>query len=282
MTAPKQPKITAATGASHKAAASLLGHILLTSLQQSQEHQITAEVSGGAVQYVHGPVDMVKWKDLHIIHDAIKAAIVRTEMARPELLKCEPYLLTMGSGWNPGLELWGDASEGAGFDIQKINIVVDVLLAGLKRDAVNDADDIGMMDLDPIQREAMRQVIRETLHATGGKRLAQPVDVRAGESELRLEGKLGAKPSQANFHPVQTTLSGRFAGFDLQKKELLFLTPERCVHLNFEPQQVDLLQVTRSAIEELDCEVRTHQTTGRNGRHDHAYLPDIPFKSSVT
>ena len=279
MTAPKLLKNISASSAEPASAHSLLGHILLTSLQQSQDHQITAELSGGAVQYVRGPVDMVKWKELHIIRDAIQNAVVRTGLVQPELLKCEPYFLTTASGWNPGLELWGDNSQGQGFDLRKIKIVVDAVLAGLQRDAGNDVDDIGMMDIEPVEREAVYQVTHETLCAIGGKRLAQPVVVRTGESTLRLEGKLGSKPSQANFHPVQNALNGHFAGFDFDKKELVFLTPEKRVYVNFEPLQVDLIAVTRAVLEGQECVIRTHRTTSRSGQHDFAYLPDAPFKS---
>ena len=272
-----------ATNAQQMDGSDPFGHILLASFQQSQQHQITAEVRGGEVQYLHGPVDQVRWSELHIVLDALQTAVVRTGLAQPESLKCKPYFVTTAAGWNPGLRLWVDTSQNQSVDTQKIRTVIEAVLVGLKRDSIDDAGDFSMLDfsmldISPIEREATCQVIRETLKITGGKRLAQPVDVVNGESLLRLEGKLGAKPSQANFHPIVKVVAGQFTGFDLQKKELLFSTLEKCLHINFNPQDVDLVAVTHAAIDGRSCELRTHQTTARNGHYDYAYLPDSPFK----
>src|SRR2546422_7969590 len=162
-------KKTVATVSSDSARAHMSGHVLLASFQQAQDHQMLAEVSGGTVQYLRGPVDMVKWKELHIIFDAVKAALVLSDLAPSQLLRCEPFLFKSESGWNPGLELWGDTSHGHVFDSAKIKTVVEVVLAGLKRDAANDAEDMGATELQAPERAAVRQVITETLGISGGK-----------------------------------------------------------------------------------------------------------------
>lgn len=269
---------TVATVNSDSAPAHMSGHVLLASFQQAQDHQMLAEVSGGTVQYLRGPVDMVKWRELHIIFDAAKAALVLSDLAPSPLLRCEPFLFKSESGWNPGLELWGDTSHSHVFDFPKIKTVVEVVLAGLKRDAANDAEDMAALELQGIERAAVRQIIAETLGASGGKKLAEPVHVTVEHSTLKVEGKLGSKPSQANFHPLEEKLSGRFSGFDLDKRELLFSTASKRIFLNFERLQVDVLEVARACLEGRDCEVRTQKTTARDGRENRAYLPEAPFR----
>ena len=59
----KKSKITPFTG--DAASRGLEGHVLLASFLQSQDMQMSAELSEGAVQYLRGPVDMVKWKELY-------------------------------------------------------------------------------------------------------------------------------------------------------------------------------------------------------------------------
>lgn len=258
---------------------SVLDHELLVSLQQSQDHQMSVDVSEGAVQCLRGPLDMIKWKELHVVHDTIRAAVVRAGLAPSDILKCEPYLLKTASGWNPVLELWGRTSQDQDFEFEKIRVVVEAVLAGLKRDIANDADDLCTSTLESSEREAVHQVITEALSVNGGKKMAVPVHVSVKECLLTLNGKLGAKPSQANFHPTDDPLLGRFSGFDIEKKELIFRTSGRSVLMNFEPTLVDLIEVARAAIEGRELTARTHKTIARDGREDHAYLPDEPFKS---
>lgn len=272
----EKTKIAAFNGTA--ASPRLEGHVLLGSFLQSQDHQMSVEVSGGAVQYLRGAVDMVRWKELHIFHDAIKAAIVLAGLIPPELLRCEPFLTKTESGWSPGLELWADTSQNGCFDLKKIETVKEMVLTGLTRDAANDVEDFGSMDLELKERVAVHQAVAETLGSMGGKKLSEPVYVRTEDDFLKIEGKLGAKPSQANFHPVEENLCGSFIGFDLHKKELLFHTGEKRVLINFDQIQVDLLEVARAAKDGRECTVRTHKTIGRDGREEHAYLPDDPFK----
>lgn len=257
----------------------VMDHVLLVSLQQSQDHQMSVDLADGAVHCLRGPLDMIKWKELHVVHDTIRGAVVRAGLAPSDILKCEPYLLKTSTGWNPVLELWGRASRDHDFEFEKIKMVVEAVLSGLKRDIENDADDLCISTLESCEREAVHQVITEALSLNGGKKLAVPVHVSVKERVLTLNGKLGAKPSQANFHPTDDPLLGRFCGFDIEKKELIFRTSGRCVLMNFEPSLVNLLAVTGAATERREIVARTHKTIARDGREDHAYLPDKPFKS---
>jgi hypothetical protein len=254
-------------------------HVLIVSLQQSQDHQMSVDLSEGTVHCLRGPLDMIKWKELHVVHDTIRAAVVRAGLAPPDSLKCEPYLVKTATGWNPVLDLWGRISPDQDFEFEKIRLVVEAVLAGLKRDLKNDADDLFVSALKSSEREAVHQVITEALSLNGGKKLAVPVHMSIKENVLTLIGKLGAKPRRANFHPTEVPLHGRFSGFDLEKNELIFRTPGKCVLMNFEPSLVDLISVTRAATEGRELVVRTHKTIARDGREDHAYLPDEPFKS---
>lgn len=258
---------------------SVMDHVLLVSLQQSQDHQMSFGVSEGAAHCFRGPLDMVKWKELHVAHDTIRAAVVRTCLAPSDILKCEPYLLETAAGWNPVLDLWGRKSLDHNFEFEKIKMIVEAVLAGLKRDTENDADDLCISTLEPSERAAVHQVIKEALSLNGGMKLAVPVHVSVKERVLTLNGKLGAKPSQANFHPTEDPLLGRFSGFDIEKKELIFRTSGKCVLMNFEPSLVDLLAVARAATERRELVARTHKTIARDGKEVHAYVPDEPFKS---
>ena len=272
----KKTKITSFVG--DAASRGLKGHVLLGSFLQSQDLQMSAELSEGSVLFLRGPVDMVKWKELHIFHDTLKAAIVLAGLVPSELLCCAPFIRKAASGWSPGLELWADASQNSCIDYKKIETVKDLVLAGLTRDAANDADDFASMDLELTERVAVQQAVAESLGSIGGKKLSEPVYVQTEGHPLKIEGKLGAKPSQANFHPIEENICGSFIGFDLYKEELFFQAGEKRIQINFGKIPIDLVEVARAARDRRECTVRTHKIISPNGRDEYAYLPDVPFK----
>lgn len=257
------------------------GHVLLANIHQQQDHQVSVEITAGSVEYLRGPVDMIKWKEVHTFHDAIKAAIVRAGLAPAERLVSAPYLLHLKSGWNPGIQLWSDASGNHEIDIQKVDVVVQAVLAGLQRDAANDAADIFCdAELDSVQQHAVHDVIQETLVSAGGKKLAQPLHVQSGQRSQLIKGKLGAKPSRANFHPEEVILKGVFDGFSLEKRELTFKSDEKMIHINFEKEIVSLVEIAKAASEKRMCVVRTHRTISLRGEDVFAYLPEGVFRLS--
>jgi hypothetical protein len=256
----------------------LVGHVLLTSLQQAQQHKMSADVAEGEVVCLRGPLDLVKWRELHVGHDAIRAALIRAALVPTELLVTEAYLLNHGQAWNPVLELWADESQGDGFDIQKIHAVVEAVLAGLHRDAINDIEDLCEVSLDPVERHAVHQVVQETLAVIGGRRLSVPVHVHVHASTFSLSGKLGRKKSRLNLHPSEESFSGQFLGIDIDPPELRFQADQRTIRMCFARPVVDLKAVLDAMLAGEQCEVRTQKTIAENGREVHTYQPDGAFR----
>ena len=256
--------------------------VLIVNLQQMQDHNVLLSTSEGATDCIRGPVDRIRWPDLHTIKDAICASLVRANQVASENFESEPYLWKQKSGWNPGLEIWLNTSGDFPIDIKKIHLIVESLLAGLQRSAVNNADDFCSADLLAADREAVRQIVSETLGVAGGRRLAQPIHIQLdNQPTLKMAGKFGAKPSLANFHPQETVLDGKFVGFDLTKKELLFSTVEKRININFDQRQLNLEHISRLAINEQQCVVRTHRTIASNGQEVFAYLSCSPEQAST-
>lgn len=249
------------------------GYAMLVNLQQLQDHQVSLAMSGETIDCIRGAVDRIRWPELHTVLDAIKAGLVRASQVVAERLVCTPYLTIQGSGWSPGLELWVELQDERTIDLKKVNAIVELVLIGLQRDFSNTTNDFATELLEPIEREAVRQVVSETLSSAGGKRLALPIFVQLDQQPLlKLDGKFGAKPSQANFHAEERILNGRFVGFDLTKNELLFLTAEKKIAVNFDPRQVDLQDIASAASNGRDCTIRTHRTISANGSDVHAYV----------
>lgn len=252
-------------------------HIFLTSLRQAQQHKMSADLNCGEVVRLRGPLDLVKWKELHVPHDAIRAALVHTELVPSDLLVSEPYLLNYQGMWNPVIELWGNQSQGHDFDMIKIHAAVEAVVLGLTRSGENDVEDICEVVLEKEQREAVHQVILETLNVIGGRRIAAPVLVHAGEVMLELGGKLGAKKSKINLQPVDTIFKGRFSGIKIDPCVLIFKTNGMNVDLSFAIELVDLGAVLDVMLAELELEVRTQKTITSSGREVYVYIPQQTF-----
>lgn len=254
------------------------GCVLLADIHQQQDHQVSLEITAGSLEYIRGPIDMIKWKEVHTFHDALKSAIARAGLAPVEQLVSAPYLLRQQSGWNPGMQLWADTTSND-IDLQKINVIVTAVLAGVQRDAANDTLDIFFDTvLDSVQKQAVREVIFETLVFAGGKKLMLPMHVQVGKQSQTIKGKLGAKPSLANFHPDPMVFTGTFDGFSLEKRELTFKVDEKIIHLNFEKEIVNLIEVAVAASEKRVCAMRTHRTISARGEDVHAFLPEGAFR----
>ena len=255
--------------------------VVLVTLHQQQGFQVSVDVAGGAIQCIRGPLDMVKWKELHTLYDAIRAAIVRAGLAEPELLECEPFLLKTVTGWNPVLQLLGNDSDDQTYDLRRIKEIAERTLVGLKRDAANNSDDLLADDLNETQTGAVREVVLEVLNGNGGKRFTTPVHVVVDDQEFKLDGKLGAKLNCANFHPQEVRLTGKFFGFDGQKGELFFLTESGQIHINFEQDLVDLLAVVQTYLDRKECEIRVHKTISKQGAAVYSFLPDGTLKRQL-
>ena len=267
--------IDGTTGKSH-----MSQHVFLASLRQAQQHKMSADLAGGEVVCLRGPLDLVKWKELHVPHDAIRAALARAGLVPAELMVSQAYLLKYGNIWNPVLALWANESQGHHFDLKKIHAVIEAVLAGLQRPAENDVEDICEIVLMKEEREAVHQVVRETLNTIGGRRLVEPVVVHAGESMFELGGKLGAKKSKVNLQPIEASFEGRFTGILVDPMLLLFKTERTTVELSFAPEVVDLDAVFNAMRAEVDVSIRTHKTTSASGREIHVYQPEVPFKAA--
>lgn len=269
------------TGNTQKASPShLAGHILLARLQQNQRYNISVDMTGGEVVSMHGSLDLVKWTELHVAHDAIRAALVRTGLVSASLMVLEIYLLNFDSDWNPALELWANQLDGQRFDLQKIYAVIEAVLVGLRRDASNDVDDMCEVSLDAVERQAVHQVVKETLNEIGGRRLVEPVSIEVGGTTLSLEGKLGAKQSKLNLHPREERLTGRFVGIKVDPAELLFKTETKALSLSCARPLVDFQAVLNASLSGEICEIRTQKTISVGGREIYTYQPDGPFRNT--
>jgi hypothetical protein len=254
--------------------------VLLATIEQQHGYDMLAAYDGDEVTRFTGPLDVVRWTELKMLLHAIKSGVVRANLVSANEIHAVPNFSLGEAGWSPAMDIRANVSLPSTIRIHKAKTVVELILVGLKRDAANDAPDLHTDMLNSEEIAAVQEVIGETLAASGGKRLSVPLTIGVFGTVFELKGKLGVKPSLANFQAVPEQFCGQFVGFDGETRELFFRTRDKRVVMNFEPTLVDLREIVRACLEKKECLVRTHKTIARNGAEVHAYIPDKPFKTA--
>lgn len=182
--------------------------VLIAKLQQIQEHHVLLSSRAGSTDCIRGPVDKIRWSELHTLTDAIRSVLLRTNQVPAENIECDPHLWKQDSGWNPGVEIWLRFNSDFPVDLKKIHSVIESLLVGLRQSVSYTRDDFFSTDLPSVDRSAVGQIVSETLGMSGGRRLAQPIHIELdNRPTLKMEGKFGAKPSRANFNVQEVLIS---------------------------------------------------------------------------
>lgn len=258
------------------------GARLLVSVQQKRDIRVALDSdSDGTIQTISGPLDLVQWDDMHLTIDSIRAALVRAGLVNQESLYCEAIVARTGERWDPQIRLFGKVDANQIYDLEKITAVAEMVVTGLKRSAADSTPDLFTRGLTPIEATAVHNAVIERLNSSGGKKLSAPVEVSVDQSVLLFDGKLGAKASRANFQAERQTFEGIFFGFDGDRCELFFQKVDGKIKINFAPDQVDLLEITRAYVERRNCTVVVHRTVDKNGTDVHAFVPEVPFLRKI-
>lgn len=254
------------------------GCTLLGQFEQQQDRKISTSIKGSRLELA-GDVDLVRWNEAHILLDAVKTALVLTNVFPAELLISTSYMVLSGADCRVGHKLWAHIDDERVVDLNEVAAVTTCVIRALtSRSFVDEVDNDLFSGLPQAHQIGLRKAVEGTLQSFGARRLTRAVDVTSGDQRLKIAGRLGVKPDRSNHHAQEEILLGKFDGFDLHNRWLIFLAESRRLLLNFAPDQVDLLAVTHSVLKAEAQNIRTYKTLDRKGNPVYAYAPDIPFK----
>lgn len=253
------------------------GHtgILLIEFTQLQELKVKVAISDDEVQRLDGPLDEVRWADTKLASSAVINALIRTGFAdATELVTSASFVRAPeGSSWNASMALRMQRDDVNESSLQYANEIILETLQSMFRDPRQKSNELFERMLPDIQRQAVEDVVQETLSKIGGRTIRYPVQVSGPQLEPRiLDSKLAPKPSMANFEPKPVDLKGKVRGFihDHAKCLIYFEEEERSqIEIAFDHRMVgqtlDLKDVTKWNLFGTVCDVRSHQTLSTYG-----------------
>lgn len=220
------------------------GLTILTALQQHQVINIDQDHTGEQGEYILGNFDLVNWKDLNITGGAIKTALVETGLAKMELMKSITLLYrTKDKSWNPVLMVLGENKEGFEYDKSQIDEVIEATVVGVGMNGCDQTKDCSTEILDNKTQKTVERVIKETLTAIGGKKIAAPIAVMLDQRHAMIQGKLAPKPSLADLEPKIVDLEGHITGFETSPPEIRISSDDKKVCVNYKPEDLDILKL---------------------------------------
>jgi len=140
-------------------------------------------------------------------------------------------------------------------------------------------------------RVAVLAVAEETLIKSGGHALKKPMSVLVDDKiELTLCGRLGAKPSRANYVPTPEVLTGTFRGFvnDHKQRALLFGLNDSTnievgfVELQLESGVLNLTHIVALNLSQAQCHVETIKTTDSIGKTVYEFVSISPVTDALS
>ncbi|WP_372828531.1 hypothetical protein [Polaromonas sp.] len=257
------------------------GYILLAQFEQQQDRKIVVRNVTDDQLLLTGDLDLLRWNEAHILLDAVKSALVQTNTFPGELLVCTCYLVLCGSNCRVGLRLWVRGEDRHDLNLGEVAAITTCVTAALTSGSHFDEIENDLFsELPKTRHEGLKKAVQGTLQSFGARRFTGAVHVTSADQRLKVEGRLGAKPDRSNHHPKEEILIGKFDGFDLHNRWLIFLSESKRHLLSFSPDQVDLISVAHSALKAEVQSVRTYKTLDRKGNPIYAFAPDAPFKSA--
>jgi len=255
------------------------GHTLLAQFEQQQDRKISASIEKDGQLLLTGDLDLLRWNEAHILLDTVKAALVQAEIFSAELLICTSYLVLSGADCRVGLRLWVHINDERVVNLGEVAAMATCVTKALTSlGPLDEVENDFFSGLPEARRLGLRKAVQGTLQSFGARRFTGAVHVTSGDQRLKIEGRLGVKPDRSDHHAQEEILIGKFDGFDLHNRWLIFLAESKRLLLNFAPDQVDLLAVTHSALKAEVQNIRTYKTLDRKGNPVYAYAPDMPFK----
>jgi hypothetical protein len=256
----------------------------LLELFHFQSLDLVIDTEGEEIERLTAAFDLLRWDELNLAKTVIQKAIVRANLFVDADLRTQLSISRHKGegGWNLILTLLLDCTSTiAGKNLRRAQLVGREVLSALHIDPKDRTRMLTADELTTPEEEAVRSVAHETLCHSGGHVWRKPLAIVINEKiELKLEGRMAAKPDHVNYQPTQKILVGKCRGFinDHKHRAVLFcISDGTCVEIGFMESQVqvrniDLLYVAELNRREAVCRVTTQQTIDARGKHVYGFV----------
>lgn len=249
-----------------------------------QELDLLIKTNGTEVERLTAAFDLLRWEELNLAKTVVQKAIVRAGLFLDSDLRTQLSIVhqELDAKWNLILTLLLDCpKEKAEKNLRRAQLVGREVLRALHSDPKNRTRPLSLDELTKPEEEAVQSVAQETIYQSGGHAWRKPLAIVIDDKiELKLEGKMTAKPDPVDYKPTKELLVGKCRGFvnDHKNRAVLFsISDGNCVEIGFteshvQERKIDLLNVAELNRREAVCRVTTDQTIDPRGKHTFQFV----------
>ena len=249
-----------------------------------QELDLLIKTKGTEVERLTAAFDLLRWDELNLAKIVVQKAIVRAGLFLDSDLRTQLSIVHQERDvkWNLILTLLLDCpKEKAAKNLRRAQLVGREVLRALHSDPKNRTKPLSVDELTKPEEEAVQAVAQETLCQSGGHAWRKPLAIVIdGQIELKLEGKMVAKPDHVKYKSTEEILVGRCRGFvnDHKNRAVLFsISDGNCVEIGFmeshvQERKIDLLNIAELNRREAVCRVTTNQSIDVRGKQVYEFV----------
>lgn len=251
-------------------------HTKLCQLIHYQELDLVIERKGNDVESVSGPFDLVRWEDLNLVQATVQRAIVKANLFNPEEIRTQLSIVRQQNRkWNLICTLWLDSPKVDAGKLDRAQSVGTEVIRELGTDTRNPTESFCFEQLIKTDRDAVRDVVYETLCQSGGHSLKKQMAILIGDQILvTLKGRMGPKPDRKHYASESVVLEGKCRGFvNDHKQHALLFSPNggNAVEIGFverdlQKASINLAEIAVLNRQKVECKVNTNKTTDPGGK----------------